>query len=223
MDVHDTGVNASRRYDATRRRERSDARREATLDVAERLFLRDGYGPTTVASIAREAQVSPATVYKCYEGKVGLLRALCQRALRGSGVTPAEERSDALHAGGSVVEVLEGWQQLVVEVAPRILPLLIVLNDAAAAHPEARELRDEVAGQRLARMADNARALADAQHLASQVSVEEVRDVLWLATSPENYDLLVRQRGWSIERYSAQVTRMVRSLLLFEERGGRVT
>lgn len=223
MNAPDGGVKSPRRYDASGRRERSEERRRAALDVAERLFLRDGYTATTVEAIAGGAGISPATIYKSYAGKVGVLRDLCHRALRGSGPVPAEERSDTLHAGGDLARVLEGWRALVVEVAPRILPLLIVLNDAAGVDAEARALRDELGRERLERMAHNARTLAAAGHLGPQVAVEEARDVLWLATSPELYDLLVCRRGWSVERYSEHVSRMLRSSLLAEEGGQPVT
>lgn len=223
MNALDDGVKSPRTYDASGRRERSDERRRAALDVAERLFLRDGYAGTTVEAIARGAGVSSATIYKTYAGKVGILRDLCHRALQGSGPVPAEERSDSLHAGGDLARVLEGWRSLVVEVAPRILPLLIVLNDAASADADARALRDELGEERLERMAHNAGALADAGHLGPQVSVEEARDVLWLVTSPELYDLLVCRRAWSVERYSDHVSRMLRSSLLAEGPGASVT
>lgn len=223
MDAHQDGVKTPRRYDSGGRRALSEQRRRATLDVAQRLFLDRGYAATTVEEIAQGAGVSTATIYKTYAGKVGVLRSLCHRALEGSGPVPAEERSDALHAGGDLATVLAGWGRLVVEVAPRILPLLIVLNDAASADAEARTLRDELSQERLERMSRNARALADAGHLGPHVSVDEARDVLWLATSPEVYDLLVCRRGWSVERYSAHTSRMLRYALLSGDPGRTVT
>lgn len=223
MNSPSIGVKGPRRYDGSSRRERSHERRQATFDGAEQLFLRDGYAATTVGAIARGAGISPATIYKTYGGKKGVLRALCHRALQGSGPVPAQERSDALHAGGSTSFVLEGWRRLVVEVAPRILPLLIVLNEAATVDTDARELRHELSQERLARMEQNARALADAGHLGPDVVLGEARDVLWLATSPEIYDLLVCRRGWTVERYSAHVTQMLRSVLLSEEPDPSVT
>ena len=33
------------------------------------------------------------------------------------------------------------------------------------------------------------------------MTVEEARDVLWLYSAPDLNDLLVRERGWTIERY----------------------
>ena len=80
----------------------------------------------------------PATIYKTYGGKPGLVRALCERALGGVGPVPAEQRSDALQAGETDPrKVIEGWGRLTTEVAPRIAPLLLLLRDAADGDPAA--------------------------------------------------------------------------------------
>ena len=46
----------------------------------------------------------------------------------------------------------------------------------------------------------NARYLAD--HLRPGLRPHDARDVLWLYSSPELFDLLVRRRHWSVRRYS---------------------
>ena len=98
--------------------------------------------------------------------------------------TPAEERSNGLRAGSDPVDVLEGWGRLTAEVSPRISPLLLLLETAAQTDPEAADLRDDLDRQRLTRMADNARYLADAGHLRAGVSTKDARDVMWVCTSP---------------------------------------
>ena len=50
--------------------------RHAVIQVAGKLFATDGYEQTTVEKIAREARVSPATVYAQCGGKEGLLHTL---------------------------------------------------------------------------------------------------------------------------------------------------
>src|SRR5689334_7082794 len=76
-------VKRSRRYTSPLRSEQAANTRSAILDAAESLFLRDGYGQTAVAAIAREARVATKTVYLAFETKAGLLRALWNRRLRG--------------------------------------------------------------------------------------------------------------------------------------------
>jgi hypothetical protein len=46
-----------------------------------------------------------------------------------------------------------------------------------------------------------ARLLADRGVLRPGLSAEEARDLLWTLNSLAVHDLLVRQRGWSPERY----------------------
>jgi len=196
----------SRTYDGTRRQERASAAFRRTLDVAERLFLETGYTATTVAAISKAAGVSAATIYKTYGGKAGLAREVCQRALRGGGVIPAQIRSDALRDSATAGEVAEGWGRLATEVAPRVAPLMLVLRQAGVADAEAEALYEEFDAQRLQRMTDNARFLQRAGFLRDGVTVTVARDVLWFTTASEVYELLVMRRGWSRARFGQFVT-----------------
>src|SRR5919199_6081715 len=96
MDLMSDGVNTRRRYDSTGRREQARRTRELLLDTAERQFLAAGYAATTLAAIAREAGVSVETVYKAFGGKSGLVRAIYERGLLGTGRVAAYERSDRM-------------------------------------------------------------------------------------------------------------------------------
>ncbi len=144
-----------RRYDASRRRDQARRTREAIIAAARRRFLDDGYSATTIASIAADAASSADTIYKSFGGKAGLLRAVCEDALGGSGAVPAEERSDAMQAAESDPRrMLRGLGTLTAEVAPRIAPLLLLLVTAAEADPALRALRADLETERLARMTD---------------------------------------------------------------------
>lgn len=202
-----------RAYDASRRQERARQQRLATLDHAQRLFLDHGYVATTVESIARAAGVSAATVYKTYGGKTGLVRALCERALSGEGPVPAETRSDALRASNDARAVVDGWGALTAEVSPRTSPLLLLLRSAAETDCEAAALYAEFNDTRLLRMAENARYIDEGGHLNVGVTVEEARDVMWLCTSPELYELLVLQRGWTTAMFGSFVSSILESVL----------
>jgi AcrR family transcriptional regulator len=206
----------TRSYDATARRERARQQHDTTLDRARDLFLERGYVATTVESIASAAGISAATVYKTYGGKAGLVRELCARALLGAGPVPAEERSDGLRVGDDPRAVIEAWGALTTEVSPRISPLLLLLRTAAETDPDAADLLTELDEARLARMTENAGYLVQGEHLKVGVTAEEARDVLWLASSPELYELLVRKRGWTEERFGAFAAEMMASTLLEE-------
>jgi AcrR family transcriptional regulator len=214
MDVEAPTRKTQRSYDGTRRQERAREQHETTLERARDLFLDQGYGATTVESIAKAAGVSAATVYKTYGGKAGLVRDLCAQALAGTGPVSAEQRSDALRDADDPRTVIEGWGALVTEVSPRVSPLLLLLRTAAETDPDAAALYAELDEARLDRMADNARHLARREHLRAGITTAQARDVLWLCSSPELYELLVQQRGWTPQQLGAFVIDTITGALL---------
>jgi AcrR family transcriptional regulator len=207
-----------RRYDASRRREQARRTREAIIDAARQRFLDDGYTSTTIASIADDAGASVDTIYKSFGGKAGLLRAVCEEALSGTGPVPAEQRSDAMQAAESdPAKLLRGLGSLTTEVAPRVTPLLLLLATAAEADPALAELRADLEAGRLTRMNQVARTLAGKTPLRAGRSVEEAADIMWAYSSPELYRLLVLTRGWRPEDYGAFVGEALVSALLDPE------
>jgi AcrR family transcriptional regulator len=60
---------------------RTEARREALLDAAARVFIRHGYHRTLISDIAAEAQVGQGTFYRHFSDKRAILEALLDRFL----------------------------------------------------------------------------------------------------------------------------------------------
>ncbi|HUT98631.1 MAG TPA: TetR/AcrR family transcriptional regulator [bacterium] len=60
----------------TRQPENDDPRRRQILEAAGRLFYRYGPRKTSLDDIARECRISKKTIYGCFEGKDGLVRAV---------------------------------------------------------------------------------------------------------------------------------------------------
>ncbi|WP_297344606.1 TetR/AcrR family transcriptional regulator [Amnibacterium sp.] len=213
MSVDPSAPSVKRRpYDSSRRSEQAARSRAAVLASARALFLRSGVQDTTVATIAEESGVSVDTVYKTFGGKAGLLRALCEQALEGTGEVPAETRSDLLQA----VEhdpraVLRGLGALTAEVAPRIAPLVLLLPVAGG---ELGALRSDLESARLARMRLVASRLAAGGRLRPGLTADAAADLLWTYSSPELFGLLVLGRGWSPDRFGAFVGRSLIAALL---------
>lgn len=204
-----------RRYDASRRRAQASRTRQAIIDTARHRFLHDGYTATTITSIAADADASPDTIYKSFGGKAGLLRAMCQDALSGTGPIPAEQRSDAMQAAETdPAALLRGLGTLTAEVAPRIAPLLLLLATAAESDPALLELQAELEDARLARMTQVAHTLAAKTPLRAHRTVEQTADIMWTYSSPELYHLLVLTRGWPPERYGQFVGEALVAALL---------
>ncbi len=215
MDPNTSSVKPRRPYDSVRRREQARLTREAILESAQRLFLADGFAPTTIATIAQAARVSVDTIYKTFGGKPGLVRAICQQALAGEQPVPAETRSDALQASEHDPRaIIRGWGRLTTEIAPRVAPILLLVRTAAAADPEMAGLQSELNAQRLGRMIGNARNLAAANHLRENLTPERAGEIMWTYSSPELYELLVLIRGWPPERYGAFIADAMIAALL---------
>jgi AcrR family transcriptional regulator len=210
----------TRRYDSSRRRAEAARTQARILEVAERLLLADGYAATTVASIASAAGVSAELVYKAFGGKAGLVREIQRRGLLGEGPVAAPERSDGVAASTADGRaLLWEWTGLSAEVAPRVSPIMLLVRAAAAGDAELAELAEQMSAQRLDRMALNAQRLREHTGVRREVTVDQVRDILWTYSSPELYDLLVAQRGWSLEEYRQFLFRAMCAHLLDADGG----
>ena len=195
-------VKRTRPYDATRRQEAAQRRRAAIIEAATVLFVREGFAGTTISRIAADAGVSEETVYKVFGNKVALVRAIRDKALAGAGPVHAERRSDRMQSSEpDPRNTIRGWSVLAMEVAPRVMPVLLLVRQAAASDPELARLQEEMDAARLTRMTHNAQTLLKGGHLRQGMTLAAATDVLWTYSSPELYELVVLRRGWSVQRY----------------------
>src|SRR6266511_2673306 len=212
-------VKSKRRYDSSGRQAQARRTREAILDAAQRQFLQGGYAATTIASIAGEAGVSVETVYKAFGGKPGLVRAIYERGLTGRGPVPAFERADAMRERESDPEtIMRNWGALTSEVSLVVSPILLLVRAAAASDPDMAALFEASNDTRDERARHHARFLKERGYLRQGVTLAEATDILWTCTSPELYDLLVQQRGWSLPRFARFLADYMIATLLPGER-----
>ena len=71
-------------------------------------------------------------------------------------------------------------------------------------------------------MRDNVSFLVGTGAVRSDLSVNDVRDVLWLASAPELYELLVVRRRWPIKKFAGYVGDMMVGALVVVTRPLRV-
>jgi AcrR family transcriptional regulator len=208
-------VKGTRRYDSRGRRAQALRNREAVLDAAQRQFLDAGYAATTIAGIAGEAGVSAETVYKAFGGKSGLVRAIYDRGLAGRGSISAYQRSDQIRAQESDPKtIMSNWAALTVEVASQLTPIRLLIRSAAATDPDMAALLKDSDAERLERMTNHARFLADRGYLRDGVTPAQAADILWTCSSVELYELLVLRRSWSLPQFAQFVAEFMISALL---------
>jgi AcrR family transcriptional regulator len=210
-------VKTARRYDGSRRQELARASRTRMVTSATDLFLERGFAATTVADVADAAGVSVQNIYKIFKSKAGLAKAAFDLAIAGDDEdVPMVERPslrkvldepDARHK-------LTLYGEHLALVAPRHVPLQLVILAAAATDAEAAKVWEQLQAERLRGMSRFAADLEAQGHLRSGVSLTEARDVLWTYTSAELYRLLVVERRWSPRRYGRWVGQALASALL---------
>jgi AcrR family transcriptional regulator len=210
-------VNPRRGYDATRRQELARASRRAVLDAGLQLFVADGYAATTMASIARAAGVSVETVYKNFANKPGLVKALIDVSIVGDDEpVPMMEReyvARSMAEPDPAVKLLD-FGVHIVDVASRAAAIQRVLRDAAVTDPGVADVLAKLDQERLVGMTHFAGHLHEGGHLRIGVSVDEARDVLWVHSSLELWDMLVTRRGWDPDVYGAWLGEQLVAALL---------
>ncbi len=205
-----------RRYDSTRRQEQARQNRSTVLREARRLFLERGYAATTIADIASASGLSVESVYKMFASKAGLVKAVYDVSVAGDDEpVPIAEREEVqrIIAEPDAERKIEIWADHIARNRSRAAPVQLMLRDAAAADAAIREVFDTTRDEFLVGM----RGFAANLHATGGVrdmSVAEIRDVLWTVNSVEVFELLVVLRRWSVKRYSAFIADALKGLLL---------
>jgi AcrR family transcriptional regulator len=205
-----------RRYDATRRREAADRTRGRILEAAGTLFREQGYEPTTVARIARRAEVSVDTVYASVGRKPQLVRMVIDDLLgEGRGPVQAEQREyvERIRAAEGAVAKLATYAAALARLHPQVAPLVEALRDAGRGDEECRRAWHELVERRASNMRAFAADLRSTGDVRDDLDDVAVGDIVWATNSPE-YFLLLASRGWSPDRYREHLVDLWSRLLL---------
>jgi len=216
MDVvsQDQGQRSS---DGKRGQARTRLARAAVVDAARTLFLDRGYGATTIEAISALSDVPPATVYRLFSSKRGILKALLDVSIVGDDdAFPLADRPHvrSLFADPDPKNQLAGFVGITAQVNSRTAPIYRILVSAASSDPDAAALLDELTRQRQEGQGLIARSLARAGALRPELRERDTADIIHALLSPEVYRLLVLDRGWQPERYERWLTEILIDQLL---------
>jgi AcrR family transcriptional regulator len=209
-------VNTSRRrYNSPLRADQAEQTRRRILESAFRLFAEGGYAGTTIAAVAKDAAVSPETIYLSLGGKRGLLEGAVEMAISG-----AETREDQDAAWWSTVaelpsapERLEKMVEYSCRILARTRPIHAIIRGAADKEPFAAELGRRLMAERLANQTERIRRyFGDA--LRPGLTVAEAGERYCALASPELYHVLTVELGWTAEQHRAWLTQLLRTELL---------
>ena len=206
----------TRRYSTPKRDARAAATRAQILAAAERLFLRDGYGRTSMKAIAREAGVSEKTMYLAFTTKATLLRQVIQLAVQGDEAgTPLAQRPEwrALLTGPAA-EVFTRFAQLNAALMARTAAIIALGEAAASVDPELAEHRDSAHAETRANLRALATELQRRGALRRGISERYAADVMYAIATDEGIFLrLTGECGWSPARYADLIARTLTATL----------
>jgi AcrR family transcriptional regulator len=177
------------------RRERAQATRQRIVQSALTAFTTHGYTDTTMASIARDAQVAVQTVYFTFSTKGDLLQAVYDQVVLGpEGLHPHQtpwwrDTEQAPDVVAAVRALVEGTVTLLERAAPLVAAVL--------ADPTARAAYDTNEGLRREGYGHLVRVLSAKHPLRHGLSPTAARDVLLVLTGPQLYTQLTRELSWT--------------------------
>jgi TetR/AcrR family transcriptional regulator, regulator of autoinduction and epiphytic fitness len=183
--------------------------RAAVVDAARTLFLERGYGATTIEAISALSDVPPATVYRLFSSKRGILKALLDVSIAGDDkAVPMANRLPvrSLLADPDPKNMVASFVGIAAQVNSRTAAIYRILVSAAASDPDGAALLDELTRQRQQGQGRIARSLARAGALRPTLRERDAGDIIHALMSPEMYGLLVVDRGWPPERYETWLT-----------------
>lgn len=191
--------------------------RRAVLDAARALFLERGYAATTIDAISAESDVPPATVYRLFSSKRGILKALLDVSIVGDDdLVPMAERPhiQSLLADPDPKNMVRSLVRAATEVNARTSAIYRILTSAAASDPDTATLLEELTRQRQEGQGLVARALTRLGTLRPALQERDAGDIIHALVSPEMYRLLVVDRGWRPTKYERWLTETLTEQLL---------
>jgi AcrR family transcriptional regulator len=211
-------VKGIRVYDNRRRAEQALLNQRRILEAAYRELLDKGYADTTIAGVAEAAGVSVQMIYKTFGSKAALAKRIYDVTLAGDEEPiPLAERPEiqAIIAEPDPRRKLAMYAAVGRKLAERLGPLLhVLLAGAQAGDSELRAFSATTARERRIGVTGVIGHLEAVGALRPGLGSDRAGDILWTLSSPEVYDLLVVERGWSLDDWEAWVAESAAALLL---------
>lgn len=210
-------VKIKRAYRSPRRAKQAEATRAAILDTADRMFRAEGWIASTIVAIARDAGISPETIYAHFKNKRAIAQELIIRATRGSQPdTPMmqqEHRTRMLGLGDAGL-IIDAFAADISQVLTRGAPILAVVRSAAETDPEMAELYADLHRSRARNFGTLIAALERLGALREEVDGEAALGTVWSITSPELWLLRLGLFGATPQTNEDWIRTSLRRLLL---------
>jgi AcrR family transcriptional regulator len=199
----------TRPYRSPARHDQRNRTQLAILKAAEGVFKERGYGAATMQSVADSARVSLPTVYLYFRSKPDLVRSLADLVTSSADlsverVLDETDPNRQLEIGAGILRKLHERSEVVAD----------VLRTAAGGDRNLSREWQRWQQRHLAAVRAVAQSLAEGGALRSDLDVRSATDILYTIGGPETFRQLVRERGWTAERYERWLVEAGQRLLL---------
>ncbi len=193
-----------------RQRQAGDTRLRI-VEATRQLLQSEGYAGMTIEAIAQRAEVSAQSVYSIFKSKTGILTELLDQSTFGADYEDAVRRALSeshpearLRLAAPIARQIHDAQSAAFD----------LLRGAGVVAPELAKLEQQRERLRYERQERMIMSLRDAGRLRPELNYATARDIFWMLTGRDVYRMLVRERGWSSQKYQDWLAdTLVRSLL----------
>jgi AcrR family transcriptional regulator len=184
------------------------------VEATRELLQSEGYAGMTIEAIAQRAEVSAQSVYAIFKSKTGILIELLNQSTFGADYDDAVRR--ALSASDPETRL-----RLAAPIARQIhdaqSATFDLLRGAGVVAPELAKLEQQRESLRYERQERMIISLCDAGRVRPELDHATARDIFWMLTGRDVYRMLVRERGWSSQKYQNWLAESLVSYLLTRE------
>jgi AcrR family transcriptional regulator len=206
-----------RSYDSSRRKQQARETRRQIVAAARDLFITRGYGGTTIAAIALQANVASETIYATFGSKRNILARVVDFSVGGDDEpVPLLERQQikAVEAVVDQSQQIRMFASQIQNIMSRVAPLFQVMRTAAKTEPEIATLLEEILSSRLQGLSHFVGTLVRHAPLRTDLDEQTAIETVWALTSAEVYSLMTVDRDWSAEQYQSWLADTLTRLLL---------
>ena len=180
-----------------RQRQAGDTRRRIA-DAARQLLESEGFARMTIEAIAQRAEVSVQSVYAIFKSKTGILTELLDQTMFGRDYEEVVRRARSandpetrLRLAARIARQLRSSQSAAFD----------LLRGAGVVAPELAKLERQREHLRYEGEESTITFLRDSGRLRPGLDHKTARDILWMLTGGDVHRMLVRERGWSSQKY----------------------
>jgi len=185
-------------YKSLVRERQADDTRRRIVEATRRLLESEGYAGMTIEAIAQRAEVSAQTVYAIFKSKTGILAELINQSSFGPTYQELVEQALSTHDPEERLRLAARIARQIHETQSATFDLL---RGAGVVAPELAALEQRRECVRYERQESTAILLRDSGRLRAGLDYSTARDLFWMFTSRDIFRMLVRERGWSAQRY----------------------